>query len=180
MKLILVRHGETEENAQDVLQGWLPGHLSKKGKEQSEKVANLLKSAKFDIVYTSDLKRCVDTTKIIVKNHKIKVIKEKLLRERNFGEFNNKKRYLWNLYKLSVDYYTNKPNNGESFSDVWERLNKFYKLLLKKYSNETILIVAHAGSLLFLTGIIFKYDLKKSLDQKSFKNTSVSEIEIDK
>ena len=126
------------------------------------------------------MKRCVDTTKIIVKNHKIKVIKEKLLRERNFGEFNNKKRYLWNLYKLSVDYYTNKPNNGESFSDVWERLNKFYKLLLKKYSNETILIVAHAGSLLFLTGIIFKYDLKKSLDQKSFKNTSVSEIEIDK
>ena len=82
MKLILTRHRETEENKEGILQGWLPGHLSLEGKRQAKLVAQRLQDVKVDFIYTSDLKRCLDTASEIAKRHKnAKLIKDKRLRE---------------------------------------------------------------------------------------------------
>ena len=43
MKLTLIRHGETEENVQGIIQGQMPGHLTEKGKRQAQEVAEDLK-----------------------------------------------------------------------------------------------------------------------------------------
>ena len=48
MRLILTRHGETEENVADIIQGHLPGKLSEKGIAQVKKVAKRLKDEKID------------------------------------------------------------------------------------------------------------------------------------
>jgi len=82
MKILLTRHGETEENKQGILQGWLPGHLSKEGRRQARLLAEHLQNVKIDFIYTSDLLRCVETAKEIAKFHpNAKFIPEKLLRE---------------------------------------------------------------------------------------------------
>lgn len=69
MKLIITRHGETEENKAGIIQGYLPGHLSKTGIEQAKKVVLRLKDEKIDFIYSSDLDRAANTAKEIAKFH---------------------------------------------------------------------------------------------------------------
>ncbi len=62
MKLILVRHGETEENKNLILIGGeCQGTLSEKGKQQAKEMALKLKDVRIDVICSSDLARVVDT-----------------------------------------------------------------------------------------------------------------------
>lgn len=181
MKLILTRHGETEENKQLITQGHLPGHLSDKGKEQAVVLAAKLRGVHIDVIYTSDLKRCVDTTNEIVKYHKdSKFIKEKLIRERNWGVFQGKNRIERDRFESSTDNPEDKPKDGESAIDVWNRLKKFYDYLLDNYNDETILVVSHGFALRLFHGIVQKKDIKESLEIPLQGNAAISEFEIDK
>lgn len=69
MRLIITRHGETEENTAGIIQGHLPGKLSDRGIAQAKKVALRLKNEKIDAIYSSDLARTSDTAKEIAKFH---------------------------------------------------------------------------------------------------------------
>ncbi|GBE19836.1 glucosyl-3-phosphoglycerate phosphatase [archaeon BMS3Abin17] len=69
MKLILVRHGETEENKRREIMGQKQGTLSSLGIEQAKKVAQRLKDEKIDYIFSSDLARASDTAKEIHKFH---------------------------------------------------------------------------------------------------------------
>jgi broad specificity phosphatase PhoE len=71
MRLILTRHGETEENKLGIVQGHMQGTLSKEGIHQAEKLAERLRKEKIDAIFSSDLKRAVDTSKIILSYHPI-------------------------------------------------------------------------------------------------------------
>lgn len=77
MKLIIVRHGETEENASEIIQGHSLGKLSKKGIEQSKKLALRLKGEKIDMIFSSDLERAKDTIKEVARFHKVQYITHK-------------------------------------------------------------------------------------------------------
>ena len=66
MRLLITRHGETEENVNGVIQGHLPGKLSKLGLEQIKKIANRLKDEKIDYIYSSDLDRSSETAKFFI------------------------------------------------------------------------------------------------------------------
>jgi broad specificity phosphatase PhoE len=179
MKIILTRHGETKENKEGVLQGWKPGHLSSKGKKQAKLITEKLKDVNINAIYTSDLKRCFDTAKEISKFHKkANFIKEKLIRERSLGEFEGRKVGKSDWDALPGNLYTNRPKGGETFEEVWERLKIFYKQLLKKHPNETILIVGHGGSQCLLQGIIQHKTLKESFKLPKLENTALSEFEI--
>ena len=88
MKLFLVRHGETEENLAGVLMGHHHGVLTEKGKQQAKETAEILKSYKFNHIYSSDLNRCVDTAEFIKEFHPDTALTfTKELRERNLGVF---------------------------------------------------------------------------------------------
>ena len=88
MKLIITRHGETEENKAGIIMGHLHGTLSENGKEQAKKVALRLKEEKIDAIYSSDLARSSDTAKEIAKYHpKTPLIFAKDLREKYLGKY---------------------------------------------------------------------------------------------
>ena len=179
MKLILARHGETIESEKDVHMGWLPGTLSKKGKEQIKSLAKRLKNKRINLIYTSDLGRCLETTKEISKFHKsIKVIKSNLLREISHGilEGENKKNKYWE--KLTGDKLDRKPKNGESLNDVYERVKKFYNNIIKVHKKDTILIVTHGGPIRIFEGLIKKIPLRKIADVEGIDNAQFIEFEV--
>jgi len=181
MRLILTRHGETEENQKGILQGWRPGHLTAKGKKQAKLLAKRLQQIHIDVIYTSDLRRCVETAQEIARHHKdVRFLKEKILRERKLGEFEGKALGQADWEALPGDVYTNKPKGGESFVEVRKRLERFYKKLLQQYKDETIVVVTHGGSLLLLQGLIYNKDLKSSLKLPQQKHTAISEFEINR
>ena len=95
--LYIVRHGQTEENQQRILQGHLPGVLTEEGRRQVEQAAARLaeeegrtaggEGKRFRCVVCSDLQRAVDSARIIAGRLQLQVCPMELLRERDWGRF---------------------------------------------------------------------------------------------
>ena len=181
MKLIITRHGETEENVAGILMGHLPGVLSTNGINQAKKLALRLKDEKINFIYSSDLTRASDTAKEIAKYHKNTPIEfTKELREKNLGEFEGKKKsdLGWdnnNFMATSVE-----PQNGESLENLYLRAKNFLSNTLKKHDKNTILLVAHNGINKAIVSVITKVGIENIKTAENFKNTSLSVFDIDK
>lgn len=173
--MILVRHGETNENKSRIIQGHLPGDLTKEGVLQAKKLAQRLAHEKFEVIISSDLKRAVDTTKIILKQHKkIPVIYTKIIRERNYGILHGKS---WNLLPDYVAQRVNyRPKRGESLVDLRKRAIKAWDSLRKSYYGKSVLIVSHGSFNRQLLGYLLNKTVKESLTLNQ-SNASVNIIE---
>ena len=89
MTIYIVRHGQTEEYIQRILQGHMPGTLTDKGKEQVRNAAELLskEGVKFTRIVSSDLKRAMDSARIISERLELPITPMEILRERDWGKF---------------------------------------------------------------------------------------------
>ena len=91
MRLFIVRHGETEQNAAGVIQGHQPGVLSARGQRQVQALADRLRAESIDIAYCSDLARAVDTMEPIRRIHANLIVKLcPEIRERCLGVFDGR------------------------------------------------------------------------------------------
>ncbi|KAK7038159.1 phosphoglycerate mutase-like protein [Favolaschia claudopus] len=91
-KIYIVRHGETQENKESVIQGQLDTQLNQTGIEQARLVADSLRSVRFDAAYSSDLVRAVKTAEIILEHQTdIEIRREEALRERFLGSLQGTK-----------------------------------------------------------------------------------------
>ncbi|MFH1053086.1 MAG: histidine phosphatase family protein [Candidatus Woesearchaeota archaeon] len=179
MRLILTRHGETEENIKGIMQGHLHGTLSKKGIEQAKKLALRLKDEKIDCIYSSDLGRSFNTTKEIIKFHpNVPVDYVKELRERNLGEFTGmeKSKLGWDKNKSLVFA---DPKKGETRKQLYDRAEKFLFKVLKKHKNDTVLFVGHNGINKAIILVIRGMDPEEIRSIENFQNTSITILNID-
>jgi broad specificity phosphatase PhoE len=185
MKLITVRHGETENNATGITQGWLDSKLNDKGIEQARKVAERLKNEKIDVIYSSDLKRASRTAEEIVKLQDCELILEERLREQNKGKYNggpteDLNRAAKESGENVLDWI---PEGGESLNNVKKRVLKFLDEIEKKHTDETVLIVSHGGPMAMISRHIWKdteYEPEKCEGRNhSHKNTAISEYFFD-
>ena len=138
-KIIYYVHGTTHDNASKKCSGWKQVELNDLGKNQA---INLGKNTpyKFDILFTSDLKRAIDSAKLAFPN--INAIQDKRLRECNYGDYDGKDKELV-IYEEHIE----KPfPNGESLYDVERRIKDFIDYLKENYEGKTIGIVAHRAT----------------------------------
>jgi len=83
VRIYIVRHGETEENKQKIIQGQLDTPLNLEGEKQADLVAKALRDIPFDICYSSDLRRAANTAeRILVYHSGVRLEKPEALRER--------------------------------------------------------------------------------------------------
>lgn len=166
MRLILTRHGETEENITGILQGHMPGKLPKNGIIQAKKFALRLKDDKIDIVFSSDLDRAVKTTKEIAKNHHgIPVHYTKELRERNLGSYQGKHSEQVNWEK--------QPYDIETLQQMQNRAKKFLHKVYSKNKNKTVLFVTHGGIGRSLVTVIIRKPADIIFEMEKIKNAAV-------
>lgn len=90
MKLVLIRHGESEWNSKNLFTGWTDVELSPKGREEAAQAGALLKNEgyDFDICYTSYLKRAISTLNLVLEQMDrewLPVVKDWRLNERHYG-----------------------------------------------------------------------------------------------
>lgn len=153
MKLILIRHGETEEEKKGIILGHLPGTLSEEGKAQAEHVAAIIKSADLqpEIIITSDLARALDYATVIGNALNIRIEQEALIRERGAGEVEgmDPDKIDWETYE-KVAKPLRKHTGGESFEDVRVRAREFLNKL-ESLPYQTALLVSHSVFLAMLT-----------------------------
>jgi broad specificity phosphatase PhoE len=179
MKLIITRHGETEENKAGIIQGHLPGHLSKTGIKQAKKVALRLKDEKIDFIYSSDLDRAANTAKEIAKFHPdvpIEFVKD--LREKFLGEWQGKsKKELGFTSNTSlVEFF---PKDGETSEELFNRASNFLHKILSQYHNDTVLFTAHNGINKAMIAVITGKSPEDIKSIENLHNTSICVFEID-
>lgn len=143
MTIYITRHSETVQNKIGITQGHKDSPLTEKGKLSANKKGLKLKNKNIEIIYSSDLGRCMQTAKIINKYLNAKIILKKDLRERNFGIFNGKK-HIEVKKKLNLNNLNLIPPKGESFNQMKRRAINFIKNL-KNTKNKRILIITHEG-----------------------------------
>lgn len=137
IKLYLVRHGETIDNAAQIMQGQTQGELNSIGIEQAKEVARKMVNDHIDVFVSSDLHRSVQTCEIIARPHHGKVIETPLLRERDWGDFTGK--FIPELPKDTKDW----PKNIESIPRIKSRAQNFLTWLKVTYPDKIILAVGH-------------------------------------
>ena len=144
MIIYFVRHGETEWNKKEIVQGHKDSPLTLRGRNNAEKLGRILRDKNIEIIYSSDLGRCVQTSKVINKWLKVKIIKTKELRERNFGDFNGRPNR-----KVKETLDLNNPDekapNGESFNEQKKRAVSFIQRLFAKKFKKNLLVI-HDGT----------------------------------
>lgn len=171
MRLILTRHGETEENKQHIIQSHLPGTLSAEGIEQAEKLAERLAEENIDIIFSSDLARAADTTKIIAKYHPAaEIIYTEELREGDAGDFTGKT-------DAEVDW-SNRPANAETTQQMRERISHLLKKVYENHPHKNVVFVGHNGINKSLIGCITGKTSEEMVASENQKNTAVNVFEI--
>lgn len=163
VKLVLIRHGETDYSLQNKYCGFSDPPLNNKGIWQAEKLANKLKGLEVDRVYSSDLKRAYETAQIVFKNKPIKKISE--FRELNFGIFEglNYEEIIKKHPKLYRNWINNPPKikipNGESLQDLSKRVKRKLFFILSQFKDGAIGIVAHGGPIRIILCDVLKFGL---------------------
>lgn len=146
MKLYVVRHGETIENKNKVLMGHNHGTLTELGIKQAKETAQKLENNSFEHIFSSDLQRCVDTAELLKEYHpNTPLTFTPELRELNMGVFQGQKRDDIDWNSLNGSVMERKPENGESLSELNQRVKKFVGSLLDDHKEYSLLLVTHAG-----------------------------------
>ena len=165
--ILLIRHGQSEWNKLNLFTGFKNVELSEQGIEEANKAGQNFKklNLKFDLVFTSELKRAQDTAKIILENldqlddlnSKNKIIESFNLNERDYGDLTglDKKETAEKFGDEQVHKwrrgYSDQPPNGESLEDVVNRVKTYFDSdilpSINNSENNNILIAAHGNSL---------------------------------
>ena len=134
-RLLLVRHGETEDNVRQIMQGQTQGKLTPRGVEQAEELALRLAHEPVGAFVSSDLQRAVDTATILARPHHLSLTTTALLRERDWGGFTG--RFIPDLKDAKW------PPNVESMQQLMGRASAFLDFIRLRYPGLCVVAVGH-------------------------------------
>jgi broad specificity phosphatase PhoE len=160
MEIIIVRHGLSEANKAGIVSGHLDTPLTKEGHMQAKKLAERLTGKKIEAIYSSPLKRAMETALPLAEKLGIEINVDRRIMEVSFGDFESKSneklrqklgmapRDLLDTYEYDFSSF-----NGESSDEVRSRVDSFLKDL-KEQPHKTVLVVAHGGIVRWLHYLI--------------------------
>lgn len=131
-RIILVRHGETDWNRENRIQGGVDIPLNERGKEQARDIALRLTHTVIRYIYSSRLSRALETAIEIAKLHKLEVLTDSRLDELRQGKWEGMK--VSEVRKLYPDLYLRweedptsvTPPGGESVTEAFQRARDFW------------------------------------------------------
>ncbi len=148
MDIILIRHGQTEDNA-DRIFSTKDTKLTEKGREQIKNTKKIVDTLSFDKVYVSPLYRAIETMEILGLEGE----KEERIKEVDFGLFEGnsyealKEKFPEEVKQWDenyINYVT--PEGGESIKLAYERVTSFLEEISKK--DEDVVLVCHDGGVI--------------------------------
>jgi broad specificity phosphatase PhoE len=145
-ELILARHGETEWNVEKIYRGRTDVNLDEVGMKQAELLGKYLSNWKLEAIYSSPLKRAIDTANIIARYQKIGVQIAEGLIDFDYGEWQSlPEQEVKRLYPTLLNEWHNNPHkvsmpSGESLEDVRRRASEVVNDVLSKYRGSVVLV----------------------------------------
>lgn len=179
MRIYLIRHGQTSWNIAGRAQGHSDIPLDPTGLHQAELLAQSFSDHQVSRILCSDLMRARQTAEPLARITNAPVEYRTDLRERGFGEWEGKPfdglhRDIAELaIQGDIGEQHVRPPGGESFADVWSRLDLLYAELT--HSEDDIAVVSHGGTCSLLLARLVNGTLETSRAFR-FGNTSVTEL----
>ena len=165
--LYLVRHGETVDNAHQIMQGQTQGELNENGIRQAHKVSEAWKDRPIDVVIASDLKRSIDTARIIAEPHGLEVVTTPLLRERDWGSFTGRF-----IPDLKGEVW---PDDIETLENLLSRAGEFITYVKETFPGKKVLAVGHG---IMNKAVQAVYYGKPMSEDKRMMNAEVRVLEL--
>lgn len=155
-RFYLFRHGETEANATEIVQGHLNSDLTENGKEKALQRAQDIVGVEFAHIFSSDLLRTKQTADILKQEREVQVQMTELLRERYYGKFEGATFSEYRATMASfleekermvedVQYEYRLAGEVESDRELFERSVRFFRETAVLYPSQNILVVSHGG-----------------------------------
>jgi broad specificity phosphatase PhoE len=148
-RLLLARHGETDWNQQGRWQGQQNLALNRAGIDQALALSARLKGERLSAVYSSALRRAVETAQAIAHEHKLNVCRDERLNEISLGEWEGMQRkeiaarYPQILQMWETDPCSTRPPRGESIAELEKRVLAALQEIARAYPGETVCLIGH-------------------------------------
>lgn len=152
-RICLVRHGETEWNAERRIQGQIDIGLNETGLRQAEAAGRWLKTAGIAALYSSDLKRARSTAEALGKALGLVVVLAPEMRERRYGVFEGltyaeaQARHPAGYAAFEGRNADYNFENGESLHEMFERVTGKLKEIAAAHAGQNVALVLHGGVL---------------------------------
>jgi broad specificity phosphatase PhoE len=149
--VLLARHAQTEWNRQGRFQGHADPELTAEGRAQARTLADELEDTEFAAVYSSDLRRAVETAQIVAKRHGLEVETDPDLREVDVGEWSG---LTWGeieeRYPDGVVRHRERGHGwerGESYEAMTDRVLSALRRIASQHDGDQVLVVVHGGTM---------------------------------
>lgn len=180
--ILLIRHGQTDWNAQSRWQGHIDIPLNKTGQSQALALARRLASWPIQAIYASDLQRAAMTAVSIASTLNQQPIFDPLWRERDVGDFGGltsqeaKERYpeVWSTMKNGLL----SPPNGEDWRALRARAAAAFEQVAARHKGEMIAVVSHGGTLANVIAHVLQIPADQYGRFRLSGNTGLSIVEI--
>lgn len=148
MAIYFARHGLTDWNNEKRIQGSVDIELNEEGRVQAKKMHDELQDVNFSAIYSSPLKRALETAEIIASAHQdTPFILAPEMRERNFGSYEGKPMDLNSGLQTLWDYgVVPVVDDHEGILDLEARIYSFLDRIYEKHKDDDILVVSHGGT----------------------------------
>jgi 2,3-bisphosphoglycerate-dependent phosphoglycerate mutase len=169
--LVLLRHGQSDWNLQNLFTGWRDPGLTKLGYAEAAAAGVALRQAnlRFDRAFVSDLSRAQETLKTALAamdQSSLETVTHMALRERSYGDLSglnkDEARKKWGEEQVKIwrRSYDTPPPGGESLRDTVARALPYYcqAILPCVLRGETVLVAAHGNSLRALVMVLDNLD----------------------
>jgi 2,3-bisphosphoglycerate-dependent phosphoglycerate mutase len=141
VEVVYETHSITVDNETGHATGWLPGELSRAGLEAAAKLGERRRDDGLAVVYTSDLRRAVQTAEIAFGSGPIPIVQDARLRECNYGELNGHPRDEVHAFGIDARY-----PGGETWREAVERVRGFLDELGGWHDGERVLVIGHMSA----------------------------------
>jgi probable phosphoglycerate mutase len=183
-RLLLVRHGQTEENAKQVFQGQRGRGLDAVGRAQAARLAERLAKAKVDALVASDLERAEETARIVGRAIGLEPVLDPGLREVDVGAWTGLSyeetalRFPeeWAAWTAGLDV---PRGGGETYAALAARIDARLRALAEAHAGRTVVVVSHGAALRSFVATLLGLAAQGPRSLAGLRNTSITTIVAD-
>jgi len=144
IELVFETHSTTEDNLALLASGWLPGKLSDIGREQALQLGRRRQHDGIDVVFSSDLRRALETAEIAFGRTAVPLLHDWRLRECDYGLLNG--RPTSEVVAERAAYLERPYPGGESWRQAVQRVGSFVADLPPRWEGARVLVLGHVAT----------------------------------
>ncbi|WML55603.1 histidine phosphatase family protein [Neobacillus sp. PS3-12] len=187
LNIYITRHGETQWNSENRLQGWKDSELTDNGKRNAVALGERLYQINFNTIYTSPIDRAVKTASLVCSDRNIPILFEDGLKEINLGDWEGKvkeeieqtsKQEFFNFWN-APHLYNHEMHNGESFAALKSRVENVINRIIADNKEGNILIVTHGVTIRAILSYLMNIPTEKWWEGPFIEGTSLTLAQYD-